>query len=236
MLNEGETAISRTTEIAVTFVASPVQFLLWECPAGLARTPARRDSLQSRLDQAWFTVEDAVLHATDKSVPTGKHRVFAVAIKQRPGVNPGTLAAKLTAWKLRLQERTTTKPTVGAVLGRQGHFFLKRRPSDRCILSFSQPIITIAWGEPSWGAGQRSTNPTLQMTDPLSTHKTCRGETSSNSPLRRRTSGFRRACGGPMLHRRLKNSPGHPSYGKPSMCWGSRVLQPERQRARRHGG
>ena len=121
----GETADLQVTEIVDTFTASRAQLLLVECPVGFARTPAWRDQLRPRLEKFRCTVEDATLYATDVGVPTGKQRVFIVAVKLRPGGSTATLVSKLTRWKQRLQQRVTTKPSVGALLGRQGFFFLK---------------------------------------------------------------------------------------------------------------
>ena len=65
-------------------------------------------------------METITLYATDVGVPTGKHQVFTVAVKRRPDVATAALTAKLAKWRLRLQQRMATKPTVGAFLGRNG--------------------------------------------------------------------------------------------------------------------
>ena len=121
---------SARAEIVKTFTASRAQLLLLECPSGFANTPAWKDRLLPRLRRARCTVEDATLYATDVGVPTGKQRVFAVAVKRRPGVAPELLTAKLSMWKQRLQDRVDVKPTVGALLKRKGCLFLKRLPGD----------------------------------------------------------------------------------------------------------
>lgn len=117
-----------------------------ECPAGIVATPAWRDRLRPCLEQVRCTVEDDTLYATDVGVPTWKHRVFVVVIKRRPDITPETSAAKLALWKLCLQQRVATKRTVGKLLERQGHFFLKRSPEDKGVFTFAQPTIAITHG------------------------------------------------------------------------------------------
>lgn len=96
------------------------------------------------MEQSWCSVQDAALHATDVGVPTGKQRVFVVAVKRRPGVAPDVLAAKLAKW--RLQQRVAVKPVVSTFLGHEGLFFLKRLPGEKGVFSFSKLTITITHG------------------------------------------------------------------------------------------
>ena len=62
-------------------------------------------------------METATLYATDVGVPTGKHRVFPVAVKRRPDVASAALTAKLATWRLRPQQQVATTPTFGAFWG-----------------------------------------------------------------------------------------------------------------------
>ena len=142
----GDTAATQAAAIVDTFTASRARLLLLECPAGFARTPTWKDRLRPILERARCSVEDAALRATDVGVPTGKQRVFVVAVRRHPHQPMRQLPAKLNRWKLRLQQRANSKPTVGACLGREGHFFLKRPPGDKGVFSYSAPAITLTHG------------------------------------------------------------------------------------------
>lgn len=90
----------------------------------------------------------------DVGVPTGKKQVLAVVVKRRPGTD---FSIK---WKLHLQQRMAAKPMVGAFLGRDGYFFLKRLPGDKEVFSFSQacnhPHPRVRHGPPATAGGVRS--------------------------------------------------------------------------------
>lgn len=138
-LNVGQPTVGHASDIVETFIRSRAQLLILECPSGFARTEAWNDRLRPTLEHAKCAVEEATVSAADVGVPTGKRRVFIVAIRSR---GDGSFPAKLARWKDRLQRRVPRTPTVGAFLGRKGWFFLKR-PGEKSIFTFDGPAITI---------------------------------------------------------------------------------------------
>lgn len=63
-----------------------------------------------------------------------------VAVKKSGDHN---LAAELSKWRKNVERPASSTPTVGAFLGRQGCFFLKRGRQNREIFSFAEPAVTI---------------------------------------------------------------------------------------------
>lgn len=157
---------------------------------------AWRENLRSRLEQGRCTaVEGAMLF------PTGKHRVFAVAVRRRAVVKPGTLSAKLVIWNLCLQPRAGPRSQPSA------------RSWDARESSASRSPPTPM--EAHWAADQRSTHHTSPMMGSYPMPKTSPGRTSRVSPLPRRTSRPRRRCGGSTLHGRWRSSRCPPCCGRP---------------------
>lgn len=110
--------------------------LLWSAPSGFAWTPAWTNHLWPPLQQARCSVEDAAVHATDKGSPMGKKRIFAVAVKRRPGMTLESHSAKLAKPRLHQLRRAAAYPTIRVFLGRIGPFFVKRLPG---VSSFPKP-------------------------------------------------------------------------------------------------
>ena len=66
--------------------------------------------------------------------------MFVVAVKQH---GDDSLKSKLAKWKQNVERPAPSTTSVGAYLGRQGSFFLKRGRDVKEIFSFTEPTVTI---------------------------------------------------------------------------------------------
>ena len=139
-LDLGEVAARHAEAITHLFTHSCAQVLILEAPVGFAGTDKWVNNLLPFLLEAGCVAETATLSATAVGVPTGKRRVFAVAVKRRSDPH---LAAKLERWKRQIERPPGKKPTVGDFLGQRGTFFLKRGKGEKEIFSFQEHTVTI---------------------------------------------------------------------------------------------
>ncbi|CAN0166915.1 unnamed protein product, partial [Ectocarpus fasciculatus] len=93
-------------------------------------------------------------------IPTGKRRVFIVAVKAR---GDSSIASKLGRWKQRADHLPPRNPSVGHLLGKTGSFFLRRKEGESGVFSFDGQTIAITQThimgrKPQAGAYERHPN------------------------------------------------------------------------------
>ena len=110
-----------------------------ESPARFDSTKEWTTELHPQLQMAGCEIKSASLKATAVGVPTSKQRVFIIAVKR---YGDSGLRSKLDRWKMNVERQAPSPPTVGAFVGKQGSFFLKR-PNAKQIFSFDEPTVTI---------------------------------------------------------------------------------------------
>eukprot|EP00752_Nemacystus_decipiens_P016023 g14325.t1 len=122
------------------FISSRAQVLVLETPVRYAGSEVWQQTLLPQLQMAGCEAETATLKATSVGVPTNKQRLFVAAAKRYGDDN---LRSKLGRWKRNVERPAPVQPTVGAYLGKQGSFFLKRGKDAKEIFSFAEPTVMI---------------------------------------------------------------------------------------------
>ena len=88
----------------------------------------------------WLWDGNDDLEATTVGIPTNKRRLFVAAVKRH---GDDSLKSKLAKWNQNVERPVPSAPLVGAYLGRQGSFFLRRGRDVKEIFSFTESTMTI---------------------------------------------------------------------------------------------
>lgn len=157
---EDDGTLQQATDIINAYLASRARTLVLESPMGFSGTTGWQNSLRPLLLAAKCAVEAATLTASAVGIPTGKRRVFIVAVKAR---GDSSIASKLGRWKQRADHLPPRNPSVGHLLGKTGSFFLRRKEGESGVFSFDGQTIAITQThimgrKPQAGAYERHPN------------------------------------------------------------------------------